>query len=234
MILERKNVPNLNEFKEKLVPLLKENPNSEELDLTTLVDFLELQHVYSSGMQELSTKLEILDDEFQVRHAHNPIHHLERRVKEPRSLIEKMVRKGYPIEVDVAKEKVLDIAGIRVICNYIDDVYQIEEALLKQKDIRLIKRKDYIETPKKNGYRSLHLVVTVPVFLSNSVEITPVEIQIRTIGMDMWASLEHKLRYKNDHTGAVTTDDIKKLNQAALDLARIETDMQAIHQNIKD
>lgn len=122
---------------------------------------------------------------------------MERRVKEMRSLIKKLDRKRYPISTESAKENILDIAGIRVVCNYFDDIYVIEKLLLKQEDVKLIKRKDYIEHPKENGYRSLHIVVTIPVYLAHSVEIVPVEIQIRTIGMDMWASLEHKIRYKN-------------------------------------
>ena len=107
-----------------------------------------------------------------------------------------MQRKGLTIDAETAKTNILDIAGIRVVCNYLEDIYVIEKLLLKQEDVKLLKRKDYIQHPKENGYRSLHIVVSIPVFLADRVEVTPVEIQIRTIGMDMWASLEHKIRYK--------------------------------------
>ena len=162
---------------------------------------------------------------------HNPIHHMERRVKEMRSLIKKLDRKGYPINTESAKEYILDIAGIRVVCNYMDDIYVIEELLLKQADVQLIKRKDYIKTPKGNGYRSLHIVVSIPVFLAHSVEKVPVEIQIRTIGMDMWASLEHKIRYKNQKN---TEDYREVLKQCANEITTVESKMQNIHTEVFD
>lgn len=128
-----------------------------------------------------------------------------------------------------AKENIMDIAGIRVVCNYLDDIYVIEQMLLKQEDVKLLKRKDYIEHPKENGYRSLHIVVSIPVFLADAVEVTPVEIQIRTIGMDMWASLEHKIRYKND----ADTEKYKGLlEQCATDITNVESKMQQIHSEI--
>lgn len=125
----------------------------------------------------------------------------------------------------------MDIAGIRVVCNYLDDVYVIEKMLLRQEDVKLLKRKDYITHPKENGYRSLHIVVSIPVFLADSVEVTPVEIQIRTIGMDMWASLEHKIRYKND----TDTEKYKGLlEQCASEITNVESKMQQIHSEISN
>ena len=197
----------------------------------TLLGFVELDHIYSSALQEISTKLSILDDNFNHMYKHNPIHHMERRVKEMRSLIEKLNRKGLDISATSAKANIMDIAGIRVVCNYLEDIYVIEEMLCKQEDVKLIKRKDYIKYPKDNGYRSLHLVVTIPVFLAESVEIVPVEIQIRTIGMDMWASLEHKIRYKNN---AETEKYKDLLKQCATEITDVENKMQQIHSEITD
>ena len=196
-----------------------------------LVGFVELDHLYSSALKEISTKLDILDDNFNHIYKHNPIHHMERRVKEMTSLVKKLQRKGLTVDAKTAKENILDIAGIRVVCNYLEDIYVIEKLLLKQEDVKLLKRKDYIEHPKENGYRSLHLVVSIPVFLADRVEVTPVEIQIRTIGMDMWASLEHKIRYKNN----TNTEDYKdKLEECAMEIAEVEAKMQNIHSEILD
>ena len=196
-----------------------------------LVGFVELDHLYSSALKEISTKLDILDDNFNHIYKHNPIHHMERRVKEMTSLVKKLQRKGLTIDAETAKANILDIAGIRVVCNYLEDIYVIEKLLLKQEDVKLLKRKDYIEHPKENGYRSLHIVVSIPVFLADRVEATPVEIQIRTIGMDMWASLEHKIRYKNN----TNTEDYKdKLKECAVEISDVEAKMQTIHSDIQD
>ena len=196
-----------------------------------LVGFVELDHLYSSALKEISTKLDILDDNFNHIYKHNPIHHMERRVKEMTSLVKKLQRKGLTIDAETAKTNILDIAGIRVVCNYLEDIYVIEKLLLKQEDVKLLKRKDYIEHPKENGYRSLHIVVSIPVFLADRVEATPVEIQIRTIGMDMWASLEHKIRYKNN----TNTEDYKdKLKECAVEISDVEAKMQTIHSDIQD
>ena len=188
-----------------------------------LIGFVELDHLYSSALKEISTKLDILDDNFNHVYKHNPIHHMERRVKEMNSLIKKLHRKQLDISAESAREHILDIAGIRVVCNYLEDIYVIEKMLLQ--------RKDYIKNPKENGYRSLHIVVSIPVFLSNKVEKLPVEIQIRTIGMDMWASLEHKIRYKNN---ASTDDYSDMLKDCALEIADVESKMQSIHSAISD
>ncbi|PTK72818.1 GTP pyrophosphokinase [Staphylococcus haemolyticus] len=196
-----------------------------------LIGFVELDHLYSSALKEISTKLDILDDNFNHVYKHNPIHHMERRVKEMNSLIKKLHRKQLDISAESAREHILDIAGIRVVCNYLEDIYVIEKMLLKQEDVKLLKRKDYIKNPKDNGYRSLHIVVSIPVFLSNKVEKLPVEIQIRTIGMDMWASLEHKIRYKNN---ASTDDYSDMLKDCALEIADVESKMQSIHSAISD
>ncbi|WP_436861406.1 GTP pyrophosphokinase [Staphylococcus caeli] len=230
MYIERKPSLNIDDLKQEFKESLKHINSSEEaLDL--VVGFVALEQLYTSALKEISTKLDILDDQFQQMYKHNPIHHMERRVKEMRSLIKKLDRKGHEISTTSAKDNIFDIAGIRVVCNYFDDIYVIEKLLLQQEDIKLLKRKDYIEHPKENGYRSLHIVVTVPVFLAHSVETVPVEVQIRTIGMDMWASLEHKIRYKNN----VNTEKYKDiLKQCATDITSVENKMQDIHSEVFD
>lgn len=158
--------------------------------------FEEFRHSYRAAIKEVRTKIEILSEDFAVRHDYNPIHHMERRLKIPASIEEKLERLGKDISIEAARDNIFDIAGIRVVCNFVDDVYNVADMLINQQDVTLITRKDYIANPKPNGYRSLHLVVSVPVYLMNGMQEVPVEIQIRTVAMDFWASLEHQLRYK--------------------------------------
>ncbi len=158
--------------------------------------FETFRHAYRAAIKEVRTKIEILSEDFAVRHDYNPIHHMERRLKSPESIEEKLIRYGKEVSIESARENIMDIAGIRVVCNFIDDVYAIADMLIEQNDIVLVGKKDYIKNPKENGYRSLHLVLSVPVFLLNGCENVPVEVQIRTVAMDFWASLEHQLRYK--------------------------------------
>ncbi|MBR4866566.1 MAG: GTP pyrophosphokinase family protein, partial [Clostridia bacterium] len=152
--------------------------------------------VYQAGIREIRTKLEILDEEFRVYHDHNPIHHIESRLKSPQSIIQKLIRRGAPVNIESMRSELYDVAGVRVIVQYLDDVERVASQLLGQDDVKLIVRRDYVSTPKESGYRSLHLVVEVPVFLSTGKRKVPVEIQIRSIAMDFWASLEHRLKYK--------------------------------------
>lgn len=159
-------------------------------------EFFENMVIYNSAIKEVGTKLEILNDEFQSKKKRNPIEHIKSRVKKPRSILDKLERKGLPATIQSIRENLNDIAGIRVICSFISDIYMIANMLKAQDDLKLISEKDYIKHPKANGYRSLHLVLEVPVFFSDCTEYVRVEIQIRTIAMDFWASLEHKLRYK--------------------------------------
>ncbi|MBI5973160.1 GTP pyrophosphokinase [Staphylococcus caledonicus] len=230
MYVERKPSLYIEELRNEFKESLNHFENGDEA-FDRLIGFVELDHLYSSALKEISTKLDILDDNFNHVYKHNPIHHMERRVKEMNSLVKKLQRKNLIISAESAKENILDIAGIRVVCNYLDDIYVIEKMLLKQEDVKLLKRKDYIKEPKENGYRSLHIVVSIPVFLSDRVETTPVEIQIRTIGMDMWASLEHKIRYKNN----ASTEDYKEtLKECAFEISDVESKMQSIHSAITD
>ena len=230
MYVERKSSLYIEELRSEFKENIDKFKNGDEA-FDRLVGFVELDHLYSSALKEISTKLDILDDNFNHIYKHNPIHHMERRVKEMTSLVKKLQRKGLTVDAETAKTNILDIAGIRVVCNYLEDIYVIEKLLLKQEDVKLLKRKDYIEHPKENGYRSLHIVVSIPVFLADRVEATPVEIQIRTIGMDMWASLEHKIRYKNN----TNTEDYKdKLKECAVEISDVEAKMQTIHSEIQD
>jgi putative GTP pyrophosphokinase len=185
------------------------------------------ENLYSSATREITTKLENLNDEFKHVKDRNPIHIIAARVKSPRSIIKKLLRRGFELSVESARENLTDIAGVRVICSYIDDVYLIADLLTSQDDIKVIRRSDYIKEPKPNGYRSLHLIVTVPVFLSESTELVKVEIQIRTIAMDLWASLEHELSYKlaNGRTENVT----KELKDCADIISNIDLRMQNLY-----
>lgn len=202
---------------------------SDEIE-SIRVSFFEMQHLYHSATREISTKLEILDDEFRFIHRRNPIHNMQSRIKSIESIFEKLNRKGLEISIEAAKEHLTDIAGIRVVCYYIDDIYKIAEMLKSQDDIILIRETDYIKEPKPNGYRSLHLVVKVPVFFSDRKELVPVEIQIRTMAMDFWASLEHQLRYKTMET--VPPSVSKELQECAEKIAYTDLKMQDIYKTI--
>ena len=156
----------------------------------------EVQLIYNSALKQISTKLEILNDEFQHVHRYNPIEHIKSRIKTPESIVKKLKKNGYESTIDNMVKYVNDIAGIRVICSFTSDIYQIAEMITNQSDIKIISVKDYIVNPKPSGYKSYHMLVTVPVYLSDRIVDTKVEIQIRTFAMDFWASLEHKIHYK--------------------------------------
>lgn len=204
--------------------------NDEEM-LRRLEGYLRMQHVYNAAIREVTTKLQILDEEFQSRYDHNPIHHMESRLKTPRSIVEKLLRQKKEVSTESARRNLTDIAGIRVICYYIEDVYRIAELLLHQDDVTLLRKTDYIKNPKENGYRSLHLVVQIPVYLSGRTEHVPVEVQIRTEGMDFWASLEHQMRYKSSKE--VSESLQKELWECAEALAQIDIKMQKIYKHLQ-
>lgn len=160
--------------------------------------FVNLMAYYRCAMMEIETKLNVLNVEFSLQHDRNPIGSIKTRLKSPISIKEKMERRGIPLNLENLQESLHDIAGVRVVCSFTDDVYMLADALLAQDDITLLEIKDYIQNPKPNGYRSLHMIVTVPIFLAQEKKVIKVEIQLRTIAMDCWASLEHQLRYKKD------------------------------------
>ena len=165
--------------------------NYEDVDSWKTVMFL-----YTSALKEVGTKLEILNDEFQHVHSYNPIEHIEARIKTPESIVKKLKRNGHETSIENMVKYVNDIAGVRLICSFTSDIYKLAEMIGNQTDLKVLSIKDYIKNPKESGYKSYHMLVSVPIFLSDSVVDTKVEIQIRTIAMDFWASLEHKIYYK--------------------------------------
>lgn len=160
--------------------------------------FAKLMAYYRCAMMEIETKFNVLNEEYSLAHDRNPISNIKTRLKSVQSIGEKLERRGIPVSITAMEEILNDIAGVRVVCSFLEDVYALTEAFLKQDDIQLIEKKDYILNPKPNGYRSLHMIVAIPIFLAHEKRIMKVEIQIRTIAMDFWASLEHQLRYKKN------------------------------------
>ncbi|MGN0970424.1 MAG: GTP pyrophosphokinase family protein [Aristaeellaceae bacterium] len=193
-------------------------------------EFFTVQCRYQAAIREVQTKLEILDDEFQMKHKRNPIHHMQTRMKSIQSMMEKLQRKHESVSIASAVTNLTDIAGVRVICSYIQDIYTVADLLTSQDDVKVLRVRDYIKNPKPNGYRSLHLVLEIPVFLSEGRIPVPVEVQIRTIAMDFWASLEHSLRYKAE--GQVTEEVSRELLQTASDIAALDQRMQVIHDKV--
>lgn len=189
--------------------------------------FIATENLYVSATREITTKLENLNSEFRYTRERNPIQYIQTRVKTPSSILRKLTRRGYDVSVESARKNLTDIAGVRVICSYINDIYMISDLLVSQDDIRLVRTSDYIKNPKPNGYRSLHLIVTVPVFLSTNVEYVNVEIQIRTIAMDFWASLEHELAYKI--IDKETDPTAVELKACANEIAEIDKRMQNLY-----
>lgn len=187
-------------------------PEAQIEDLRNLMeDWKNELLVYKFALDQMDTKFSIISQEYNLIHGHNPIEHTKSRVKSFESLINKLVRKGCDITTKAAKEHINDIAGLRIVCSFLSDIYNMVEVLKEHEDIKILKMKDYIKNPKPNGYRSLHLIVEVPVYLTNRVEHAKVEIQIRTIAMDFWASLEHKIYYKlNNEVPNQLTDELKE------------------------
>lgn len=194
-----------------------------------------IMFLYNAALKEVGTKLEILNDEFQHVHQYNPIEHIKTRIKTPESIVKKLRRNGYETSIDNMVKYINDIAGVRLICSFTSDIYRLASMIGNQSDLKVLEIKDYIKTPKESGYKSFHMLVSVPIFLSDSVVDTKVEIQIRTIAMDFWASLEHKIYYKfegdapdyiseelKECADMVTTLDEKmlSLNEAILECAK--------------
>lgn len=191
----------------------------------------EIELLYSCAMREICTKLENLRHEFALKRSRNPIRHITHRLKCPESIGGKMSRRGLPLDYEVMRDRITDIGGVRVVCSYIDDIYDLVAMLKKQDDVLVVKEKDYIANPKPNGYRSYHMVVGIPVFFSEETQIIPVEIQMRTIAMDFWASLEHQLRYKT--TAEVPEEIRERLTNIAQDIFNADVEMQEICQYIE-
>lgn len=178
-----------------------------------------LMFLYNSALKEVQTKLEILNDEFVHVHKYNPIEYIKSRIKTPESIVKKLKRHGLETSVDNMINHIKDIAGIRIVCSFTSDIYRIAEMIGKQNDLTVISVKDYIKNPKESGYKSFHMLVSVPIFLSDQVVETKVEIQIRTIAMDFWASLEHKIYYKFEgHAPAYISEDLRDCANAVSEL----------------
>lgn len=197
----------------------------------SMVGLKELMMVYSCAIKEMRTKFDVLNTEFSIRYRRNPIYCISSRLKRTASIVQKMERLGLPLTLDSVEKHLHDVAGVRVICSYRDDIYRIADALLRQNDVELIERKDYILNPKPNGYRSLHLIVSIPVFFANAAHNVKVEVQIRTIAMDYWASLEHQLKYKQQ----VPDEDriAKELYECAETLAATDAKMLSIRRELE-
>ncbi|MBQ4131986.1 MAG: GTP pyrophosphokinase family protein [Clostridia bacterium] len=193
-------------------------------------EFSRLMTYYRCAMMEIETKFNVLNEEYSLAHDRNPISAIKTRLKSFPSINEKLMRKGADNSIDSIEKNINDIAGVRVICSFPDDVYELAEALLKQDDIELIEQKDYIKNPKPNGYRSLHIIVGIPIFLAHEKRVMKVEIQLRTIAMDFWASLEHQLRYKKDTT--FTKEMANELSLCAEMSAELDNKMDKLRRKV--
>ena len=192
------------------------------------LEYRKMQLLYQSALKEIGTKLEILNDEF--IHKYNPIEHIESRMKSEESIVRKLMKKGQDITVENIERYIDDVAGIRVICSFTPDIYRIVDMISNQDDIEVVKTKDYMVNPKPSGYRSYHMIVKVPIFLSDTVVPTRVEIQIRTVAMDFWASLEHKIYYKYD--GHAPEYIRSELRECAEMISYLDSKMLAINEEI--
>ena len=208
-----------------------EEDTHEVADTQLRRDFEVAMMMYAGAIREVRTKLEVLNDEFKIRSRRNPIHYINSRIKTPASILEKMHRRGYPVTMESLRENMHDIAGIRVICAYASDIYSIADMLMKQDDVMVLMVKDYLKNPKPNGYRSLHLVIEIPVYFSDRKQFIKVEVQIRTMAMDFWASLEHQIRYKTD--GRPSEDISNELRECAEIIHDTDARMERLYKKMQ-
>lgn len=190
----------------------------------------EFMTYYRCAIMEIETKFNVLNEEFSLQYDRNPIEHIKTRLKSAESIIKKINRKGLDFSIETVEKHIKDIAGVRVICSFPEDIYKLAECLLNQDDVKLIEKKDYIVNPKKSGYRSLHLIVEVPIFLQNGKKSINVEVQLRTIAMDFWASLEHKLRYKKN----IDTEETEIIERELLICSEISADLDKRMEEIRN
>lgn len=202
---------NNNELEEMLRASLDDDYEEKSLPYRQLMTY------YRCALREVETKFRVLDEQFSLYYDRNPIESIETRIKSQTSVLKKLKKRNLPLTLESLQENLFDIAGIRIISSFQDDIYMLSELLLQQDDVHLIERKDYIEHPKPNGYRSLHLIIEIPIFLANEKRWIKVEVQFRTIAMDLWASLEHKLRYKKD----LSQDRLDEIAEDLLEAAEI-------------
>lgn len=226
--------------------MINMNPNSElvqsfvkvpdmvpvpEVLISQAHQFQEVMMMYTCAIREIKTKLEVLNDELSVRNQRNPIEMIKSRVKKPISIVEKLQRRGLEISLQSMIDNLDDVGGVRVICSFVDDIYQIADMLVRQDDVQVLAVKDYIKAPKENGYRSYHMIIELPVFFSDDKKHVRVEVQIRTIAMDFWASLDHQLKYKKELSHAVTISE--ELKKCAEVIARTDETMLNIRKKIE-
>lgn len=227
------------------------NPNSElhqsivnvpdlvhvpEVWMNQARQFQQVMMMYTCAIREVKTKLEVLNDELSVKNQRNPIEMIKSRVKKPISIVEKLQRRGFEVSLESMVENLDDVAGIRIICSFVDDIYELADMLVRQDDVTVIEVKDYIRHPKPNGYRSYHMIIEIPVFFSDSKQPMRVEVQIRTIAMDFWASLDHQLKYKKsffDDNGEVSGEVSEELRRCASVIAETDQKMLAIRIKIE-
>lgn len=217
---------------QKIVKFFEENSVSEMHE--NVNKMRSLMSCYQCALLEVETKFRVLNEQFSLQHERNPIESIKTRIKSPESIREKLARRNLPMNFSSLESEIYDIAGIRVICSFIDDIYMLADCLLSQDDIKLISRKDYIKNPKENGYRSLHLVVEVPIFLQNEKRLMKVEVQLRTIAMEFWANLEHKLRYKKNLPDDVLALTATELSECAEMSAKLDIKMQNVKNIIEN
>ena len=217
----------------KLVdPVVKALVNNNAIDKFeyNVMPFKRLMAYYKCAIMEVETKFKVLNQEFSLEYDRNPIETIKTRLKSPDSIVKKLAKKDVPLTVESIEKNLNDIAGVRVICSFPEDIYVLADCLLQQDDIKLIEVKDYIKNPKPNGYRSLHLIVEIPIFLKDEKKNMRVEVQLRTIAMDFWASLEHKFSYKKD----IPQDEEELLRRELLDCAQISADLDLRMEKIKN
>lgn len=210
---------------EELVWRIAQSGSQEKID-DIMRGYMRLMTYYNCAIREIETKFHVMNAELSLQYDRNPICAIKSRIKRPKSIQAKLLQRQCPLTLESIEKNLNDIAGIRVVCSFVEDVYAIAESLLKQDDIRLIQRKDYILEPKKNGYRSLHLIVEIPIFLTREKRNMKVEVQLRTIAMDCWADLEHQLRYKKDALFTAEMDD--QLNYCARLCAALDGQMSSL------
>lgn len=216
----------------QLLDLRSDNQGKNEPQslISAALRFQELMLLYDSGVRQMTTKLETWKKEITIKGQHVPIESLQTRLKRPESIAKKLRKNGFAVTLDSMKENLHDIGGIRVICPYISDIYTVRDMLVSQPDIRLLEEKDYVQNPKDNGYRSLHLIISTEICLSESVESVKLEIQLRTLSMDSWAALEHKLRYKSEEE--VSRDISRRLKACAEVMALADREMEEIAEQL--
>ena len=200
--------------------------------LNEAVRFREMMMMYTCAIREVKTKLEVLNDDLATKNQRNPIQMIKSRVKKPASIIEKLKRRGYPLTIQSIVENLDDVAGVRVICSFLDDIYTVAEMLARQDDVKVLMVKDYIRCPKVNGYRSYHMIIVIPVYFSDRKQNIRVEVQIRTIAMDFWASLDHQMKYKKnlDDSGEIS----EELRECAETIAQTDMRMLNIRKKIEE